>query len=107
MPPTVELAQAFLMTQNLKEAAGRVHSGPNGNSSFMRNEIVGDQYRLHDAMTNVSRLLGNLGSSDMASNFLLEQRGLSRAYARDNKQIRDLIEDKVRLFTFTQGKCDT
>jgi hypothetical protein len=54
--------------------------------------------RLMDSMQNVSRLLGNLGSSDLASNFLLEQRNLMRAQARENRPIRELIEDKVSLF---------
>ena len=51
--------------------------------------------RLMDSMQNVSRLVGNLGFSDLASNFLLEQRNLMRAQARENRPIRELIEDKV------------
>lgn len=62
MPPTVEMAQAYLMTQNLREAAGRLQAGHHGVAAYMRNEIVGDQFRLHEAMSNVGRILGNLGS---------------------------------------------
>jgi hypothetical protein len=53
--------------------------------------------KLSDAMQSVSRLLGNLGTSDKASNFLLEQRRLMQAQARENKQIRDMINDKVSI----------
>jgi len=57
----------------LREAANRVNGlTVGGSTSFLRNEIVGDQLRLNDAMVSVSRLLGNIGSADMASNFLLE-----------------------------------
>jgi hypothetical protein len=73
LPPTLELTQAFLMTQNMKETAARVNSSTVGGSSyFLKNEFVGDSVRLSDAMQSVSRLLGNLGTSDKASNFLLE-----------------------------------
>jgi hypothetical protein len=46
-------------------------------------------------MVSVSRLLGNIGSADIASNFLMEQRNLMRAQAKENRAIRDLIEQKV------------
>jgi hypothetical protein len=52
--------------------------------------------RLTEAMQSVSRLLGNLGTADKASNFLLEQRKLMHAQARENKQIREMIDEKVR-----------
>ena len=87
------------MASNLKEAAQRVCglTGSGGGTSFFKNEIVSDQMRLMDSMQNVSRLLGNIGSSDLASNFLLEQRNLMRAQARENRPIRELIEDKVSV----------
>lgn len=73
LPPTLELTQAFLMTQNMKETAARVNGLTAGGSSyFFKNDFVGDSLRLSDAMQSVSRLLGNLGTSDKASNFLIE-----------------------------------
>ena len=69
------------MASNLKEAAAKVSglSGSGNSTSFFKNDIVSDQMRLMDSMQNVSRLLGNIGSSDLASNFLLEQKNLMRA----------------------------
>jgi hypothetical protein len=62
------------MASNMKEVAVRVNSltGFGGSSSYLKNDIVGDEMRLADSMINVSRMLGNLGSSDLASNFLIE-----------------------------------
>jgi hypothetical protein len=80
LPPTLELTQAFLLTQNMKETATRVNGLTAGGSGYyLKNEYVGDSSRLSEAMQSVSRLLGNLGTSDKASNFLLEQRKLMRA----------------------------
>lgn len=57
----------------MKETAAKVNNLTVGGSSyFLKNEYVGDSIRLSDAMQSVSRLLGNLGTSDKASNFLLE-----------------------------------
>lgn len=73
LPPTLELTQAFLMTQNMKETASRVNGLTAGGSGyFLKNDYIGDTMRASDAMQSVSRLLGNLGTSDKASNFLLE-----------------------------------
>ena len=84
------------MTQNMKETAARVNNlTAGGGQYFYKNDYVGDSVRLSDAMQSVSRLLGNLGTSDKASNFLLEQRNLMRAQAKENKEIRDLIQEKV------------
>ncbi len=80
----------------MREAAGRVNGLTAGGSGyFLKNEYVGDATRLSDAMQSVSRLMGNLGTSDKASNFLREQRRLMRAQAKENKRIRELIDDKV------------
>ena len=80
----------------MKETAQRVNGLTSGGSGyFLKNEYVGDSLRLSDAMQSVSRLLGNLGTSDKASNFLLEQRKLMRAQANENKRITDLIDSKV------------
>jgi len=80
LPPTLELTQAFMMTQNMKETAARVNGLTAGGSNyFFKNDYVGDSLRLQDAMQSVSRLLGNLGTSDKSSNFLLEQRNLMRS----------------------------
>jgi hypothetical protein len=88
------------MATNLKEAAARVSLGNGiGGTHFLRNDLVADQLRMHDSMINASRLLGNLGSADQASNFLLEQRNLMRAQALENKTIRELIEEKVSSVT--------
>ena len=88
------------MTQNMRETASRVNNLTAGGANyFFKNDYVGDSMRLTDAMQSVSRLLGNLGPSDKASNFLLEQRNLMRAQSKENKEIRDLIEEKVRFFT--------
>lgn len=46
-------------------------------------------------MTAVGNLLGNLGQADNASNFILEQKSLSRTLARENKIIRDIIDENV------------
>ena len=86
------------MTQNLKETAARVQGLTQGGaSSFLKNDFVGDCHRFSDAMQSVTRLLGNLGPADKASNFLLEQRNLLRAQSRENREIRDLIEEKVSI----------
>jgi hypothetical protein len=75
------MTQAMLMTSNLREAATRVNglTGLGGSVSFLRNEIVSDQLRNLNSISSVSHLLGNLGQSDAASNFILEQRNLLRA----------------------------
>jgi hypothetical protein len=96
LPPTIELTQAFLLTQNFKETATRVSGLTAGGSGyFFKNDYVGDSLRLSDAMHTVSRLLANIGTSDKASNFLLEQRKLMQAQARENRPFRDLIDQKV------------
>jgi hypothetical protein len=46
-------------------------------------------------MQIVNRLVGNLGTSDKASNFLLEKRNLEKAQSIENKAIRDLISSNV------------
>jgi hypothetical protein len=57
----------------MRETAARVNGLTAGGSSYyLKNDYVGDSIRLQDAMQSVSRLLGNLGTSDKASNFLLE-----------------------------------
>jgi hypothetical protein len=85
-----------MMASNFREAGMRVtgqYAG--GSTSFLKNDIVGDQYRLLDSITNVNRLLSNVGPADLASNFLLEQKNIMRAHAKENRQIRDLLEEKV------------
>jgi hypothetical protein len=80
----------------MKEAAARVSGLTAGGSSYhLKNDYVGDSLRLVNSMQSVSRLLSNLGTSDKASNFLLEQRNLMRVQALENKEIRGLIEDQV------------
>ena len=64
----------------MKEAALRVNGLTAGGSSyFLKNDYVGDLSRSVDTMQSVNRLLGNLGTNDKASNFLLEQRNLMRS----------------------------
>jgi len=66
LPPTAELTQAYLMTQNLREAAVRL-------PGHMRNEIVGDAQRLGEAMATLGRtVLGNVGAQDAAANYIVE-----------------------------------
>ena len=48
--------------------------------------------RLSDAMTKVSKLLGNLGPADKSTNFILEQRSLMKAQAEEGRPIRDLLD---------------
>lgn len=72
-----------------------------GSTYFLKNEYVGDATRMSDAMQSVSRLIGNLGTSDKASNFMLEQRKLMRAQAKENKHIRALMDEKVSHLLFT------
>ena len=43
----------------------------------------------------VSKILTNMGTSDKATNWLLEQRTLHRAHANEGKEIRNMIDDKV------------
>jgi len=82
----------------LKETAARVNGlTPGGGGYYLKNDYVADSMRLSDAMQSVSRLLGNLGTCDKASNFLLEQRNLMRAQSKENKEIRDIIEEKVSI----------
>lgn len=86
------------MTQNMKETAARVNGLTAGGSSyFLKNDYIGDTMRLSEAMQSVNRLLGNLGTSDKASNFLLEQRSLLRAQSKENREIRELLNDNVIL----------
>jgi hypothetical protein len=64
----------------MKETAARVNGLTGGGGGyFLKNDYVGDSLRLSDAMQSVSRLVNNLGTSDKASNFLLEHRNLMRA----------------------------
>ena len=98
LPPTLELSQAFLLTNNMKEVAARVNGLTAGGSSYyLKSDFVSDSSKLSDAMQNVARLVGNLGYADKASNFMLEQRSLMRALNRENRDIRDAIETQVRL----------
>jgi len=77
----------------MKETAAKVGGLTSGGSGyFLKNDYVGDASRLSDAMQSVSRLLGNLGTSDKASNFLIEQRKLMRSQAKENKRIRDFMD---------------
>ena len=46
-------------------------------------------------MTNISKLLGNLGPADKSTNFILEQRNLMRAQAQEDREIRDQIQEKI------------
>ena len=51
--------------------------------------------KLSDSMTNISKLLGNLGPADKSTNFILEQRNLMRAQAQEDREIRDQIREKI------------
>ena len=51
--------------------------------------------KLSDSMTNISKLLGNLGPADKSTNFILEQRNLMRAQAQEDREIRDQIQEKI------------
>jgi hypothetical protein len=85
----------------MKETAQRVGAPTGGGASyFYHHDYLADQMRLSEQMRSVSRLVGNLGTSDKASNYILEQRNLLRAQAKENKVIRDLIDDKVRPYLF-------
>jgi len=96
LPPTMELSQAFLMTNNMKQTASQVTSHSIGGTGyFFQNDYLADTLRLSDAMTKVSRLLGNLGPADKSTNFILEQRNLMRAQANEGRQIRDLIDQEI------------
>lgn len=80
----------------MKETASRVNGLTAGGSGyFLKNDYIGDTMRLSEAMQSVSRLVGNLGTSDKASNFLLEQRNLLQVQAKENKEIRELLDEKV------------
>lgn len=68
------------MTLNMKETATKVNGLTTGGSGYyLKNDFVGDSARLSDLMLSVNRLIGNLGTSDKASNFFLEQRNLLKA----------------------------
>ena len=69
------------MTENLRLAGARVANGAGGSTSFMRNEIVGDHLRQWGSLENISRVLGNLGPADAATNYLAQQNNLHRAQA--------------------------
>ena len=57
----------------MKDTAAKVNGLTAGGSQYiLKNDFVGDSQKLSEAMQSVHRLLGNLGSSDKASNFLLE-----------------------------------
>jgi len=104
VPPTLETTQAFLLTQNMKETAARVNGLTAGGSSYhWKNDFVGDSARLVEQMQSVCRLIGNLGTSDKASNFLIEQRNLMKAQSQENKEIRDLIQERVSKFCSSFG----
>ena len=45
--------------------------------------------------SQVSKLCTNIGTSDKATNWLLEQRTLQRAEATEGREIRELIDNKV------------
>ena len=80
LPPSVEMSQAFLMTNNMKQAAAQIsQNAPGGVGYFFQNDYVSDMAKLSDSMTNISKLIGNLGPADKSTNFILEQRNLMRA----------------------------
>lgn len=39
--------------------------------------------------------MGNLGTSDKASNYFLEKRNLMKALSKENNTIRDLLEEEI------------
>lgn len=43
----------------------------------------------------MNKLLLNLGTQDKASNWMLEQRNLQRAYSKEDRGIRELVAAKV------------
>ena len=122
--PAIELNQAFQLSTNLKEAAGIVNGSqmlapsqvPNSNqlgggdkvgsapgdadaggSYFYKTDYISDLSKKCSGkdFAQISKLLTNMGTSDKASNWLLEQRTLQRAMATEGRDLRDLIQDKV------------
>jgi hypothetical protein len=77
------MTQAFLMTANMKHAASHVtqHSVGGATGYFFASDYIADSVRhgLGDSMREVSKMLGNLGTNDKSSNFVLEQRSLMHA----------------------------
>jgi hypothetical protein len=125
---TIELNQAFQLSTNLKEAAGvvngsqmiapahvpgsnqlgigdKVGSAPDGAdagaSYYYKADYIADLTKKCSGkdFTQISKLLTNMGTSDKASNWLLEQRTLQRAMATEGRDLRDLIQDKVSYFS--------
>jgi hypothetical protein len=90
LPPSIELAQSFLMTANMKQAAAQVST-----PYFFQSDYVSDTMRLTDSIGNVTKLLSNLGPTDKSTNFIIEQRGLLRAQAQEEKEVRQMIDDKI------------
>jgi hypothetical protein len=80
LPPTIELTQALLMTRNMDEMATRVNGLTGGEGNYhLKGDYIGDSSAQAHRMQSVQRLINNIGASDKASNFMLEQRSLLKA----------------------------
>lgn len=69
-----------------------------GAGYFSKNDYVADLLKLCQVRKDteqVNRLLLNLGTQDKASNWLLEQRNLARAFSKENREIRDLLNQNT------------
>lgn len=60
---------------------------------YFANDYVADSHRLtlNDSVTQVAKMLGNLGTVDQSTNFMLEQRNLMRAQSKEGREIREVL----------------
>ena len=56
LPPTIDLTQAFLMTANMKDTAGRVTGLTSSTSNHLAKNDQ-EQMKMQEALQSVSRLL--------------------------------------------------
>lgn len=101
---SVMLGPALNPNSNQLGLGDKVGSAPDGvdagASYFYKTDYIADLSKKCSGkdFAQISKLLTNMGTSDKASNWLLEQRTLQRAMATEGRDLRDLIQDKVSYF---------
>lgn len=94
---SVMLGPALNPNSNQLGLGDKVGSAPDGvdagASYFYKTDYIADLSKKCSGkdFAQISKLLTNMGTSDKASNWLLEQRTLQRAMATEGRDLRDLI----------------
>ena len=89
---------------NGNEKIGTTPDGTStGGNYFFKQDYMSDLTKkcASKDFAQVSKLCTNIGTSDKATNWLLEQRTLQRAEATEGREIRELIDKKVSKLNLT------